>query len=72
MDEVLIVDAGSQYTHLLLRRILEMGVKARIVQDVNNVQTNNIKGIIISGGPNSVYKTPLNLDEKIFSLAYQF
>ena len=69
MDKIVIVDAGSQYTHLLFRRILDMGVNAKIIQDANSLQEiDNIKGVVISGGPKSVYKGKKNIYEHIFSL----
>jgi GMP synthase (glutamine-hydrolysing) len=59
MEEWLcIIDFGSQYTQLIARRVRDLGVFAEIhpphtVADVLRVR--RPKGIILSGGPNSVY-----------------
>ncbi len=55
MDEILIVDYGSQYTRLLARRIREIGVYSRVESPKNPTLNENTKGIILSGGPLSVY-----------------
>ncbi len=54
-EQILIVDFGSQYTQLIARRVRELNVYCEI-HPFNNVPplTNNIKGVILSGGPNSV------------------
>jgi GMP synthase (glutamine-hydrolysing) len=55
---ILILDFGSQYTQLIARRIRELGVYSEI-QPYNTeflqTKSNNIQGIILSGGPSSVY-----------------
>ncbi len=56
-DRILILDFGSQYTQLIARRIREIGVYCEIHPwDVDNadVQDFKPKGIILSGGPESV------------------
>ena len=56
-DRVLIVDFGSQYTQLIARRIREIGVYSEIVPhdlDSRQVEDPHIKGIVLSGGPESV------------------
>lgn len=57
MDTILIVDYGSQYNQLISRRIREMNVFAKIVSYHEKIDYNDktIKGVILSGGPNSVY-----------------
>ncbi|TFG95979.1 MAG: glutamine-hydrolyzing GMP synthase [Calditrichales bacterium] len=55
---ILILDFGSQYTQLIARRIRELGVYSEIQPfNVNlpDYAANNIVGIILSGGPSSVY-----------------
>ena len=58
-DEVLVLDFGSQYNQLIARRIRDLGVYSELVSydiDIKNeVKNKNIVGIILSGGPNSVY-----------------
>ena len=59
MDKILILDFGSQYTQLIARRIREMNVFCEIhPYDVNLEKINDFspRAIILSGGPNSVYK----------------
>ncbi len=56
-DLILIIDFGSQVTKLIARRIRELGVYSEIITPsellkLNNY--NNIKGIILSGGPSTV------------------
>lgn len=69
---ILIIDFGSQTTHLIGRRIRDLGVKAEIVlpQDaLTGIKIYSPKGIILSGGPSSVYgKDALLVDRKIFDL----
>lgn len=68
---ILIIDFGSQTTHLIGRRIRELGHEVRIVnpEDVSADVNGNIKGIILSGGPADVFdKNAPVVDPKIFSL----
>ncbi len=59
-EKVIILDFGSQYTQLIARKIRECGVYSEIFpynispDDILNL---NPKGIILSGGPSSVYET---------------
>jgi GMP synthase (glutamine-hydrolysing) len=55
MDEIIVVDYGSQYTRLLARRIREFGVYSRVESPENVSVTPDAVGIILSGGPASVY-----------------
>lgn len=72
MDNILIIDFGSQVTQLIARRIREANVYCEIrpytisLQDINEF---NPKGIILSGGPSSVHdeKAP-SIDPAIFEL----
>ena len=58
-DQILVLDFGSQYNQLIVRRIREMGVYATLVShdisldEIKNIS--NVRGIILSGGPHSVY-----------------
>ena len=55
---VLIVDFGSQYSRLIARRVRELKVYCEIVSHEvswDSVAQTNIKGVILSGGPASVY-----------------
>jgi GMP synthase (glutamine-hydrolysing) len=55
---ILILDFGSQYTQLIARRVREQGVYCEIVPfhlSLEKIFQKNPKGVILSGGPNSVY-----------------
>jgi GMP synthase (glutamine-hydrolysing) len=57
-DRVLILDYGSQFTQLIARRVREERVYSEIhpaTRSVDWVRAWNPKGIILSGGPSSVY-----------------
>ncbi|MCK5726658.1 MAG: glutamine-hydrolyzing GMP synthase [Thiotrichaceae bacterium] len=56
-DRILILDFGSQYTQLIARRIREIGVYSEIYPwdaDEDEIRRFGAKGIILSGGPESV------------------
>ncbi len=56
MDKIIVVDFGSQYNMLISRRIREMNVYCEVVSCNEEIKSDlDIKGIILSGGPNSVY-----------------
>lgn len=58
-DLMLIVDFGSQYTQLISRRLREMGVYSEIVPynvAAEALRLKRPKGVILSGGPASVYE----------------
>src|SRR5215470_5814363 len=69
-ETVLILDFGSQYTQLIGRRIREANVYSEIVPfntPLANILSHNPKGIILSGGPDSVYEPDAPAcDPKIF------
>lgn len=57
-ETILILDFGSQYTQLIARRVRELGVFSEILPyntDLSNLRDRQVKGIILSGGPSSVY-----------------
>ncbi|MHA1710725.1 MAG: glutamine-hydrolyzing GMP synthase, partial [Candidatus Freyarchaeota archaeon] len=58
-DTILILDFGGQYTHLIARRIRELNVYSEIAPfnaPVDEFKRRNVKGVILSGGPRSVYE----------------
>jgi GMP synthase (glutamine-hydrolysing) len=62
-DTILVLDFGGQYCHLIGRRIREHGVYSEIVpHDITPDEIKilneklNVKGLILSGGPASVYE----------------
>ncbi len=72
MDKIVVLDFGSQYSHLICRRIREFSVYAELVPfDISfeELQKHNPKGIIFSGGPSSVYNSDAPVPEnKIFDM----
>ncbi|PVX24623.1 MAG: GMP synthase (glutamine-hydrolyzing) [Candidatus Bathyarchaeum sp.] len=63
-DAILVLDFGGQYCNLIARRIREHKVYSEIVpcditpQEIDELnKTMNVKGLILSGGPWSVYET---------------
>lgn len=69
---ILIIDFGSQTTHLIQRRLKDFGVNCEIINPkdaLKKISALNPKGIILSGGPSSVYiKGAPNISTKIFDL----
>ena len=69
---ILILDFGSQYSELIARRIREANVFSIVVSHLitpEEIRRINPDGIILSGGPNSVYeKDSPQCDNEIFSL----
>ena len=69
---IVIVDFGSQTTHLIGRRVRDLGVKSEIVlpkDAFKSIKKLAPRGIILSGGPASVFgKDALLVDKKIFEL----
>ena len=60
MVKILILDFGSQYTQLIARRVREMHVYSELHShdmSESDIKAFNPKGIILSGGPNSVYES---------------
>ena len=58
MDKIIVLDFGSQYSHLICRRIRDFSVYAELVPydiSLKELKKLNPKGIIFSGGPSSVY-----------------
>jgi len=71
-EVIIVLDFGSQYTQLIARRIRELGVYSEIkpyYTAIDEIQALNPRGIILSGGPSSVYAEDAPLPSKdIFSL----
>ncbi|SVA33002.1 uncharacterized protein METZ01_LOCUS85856 [marine metagenome] len=58
-EGVVVIDFGSQYSHLIARRVRELKVYSMIAQSIStwdSVKHLNPKGVILSGGPASVYE----------------
>lgn len=71
-ERILIFDFGSQYGQLIARRVRELNVFCQIVRNdlsAERVRELKPKGMILSGGPNSVYEPGApSCDPKIFEL----
>lgn len=66
---IAILDFGSQYMHLITRRIRQLGVRSQIYpMDVNAHELRNAWGIVLSGGPQSVVEQKFAYDPGIFKL----
>lgn len=69
---ILVLDFGSQYNQLITRRIREMGVYSELHDheiSIEEIKRMNPKGIILSGGPNSVYEEgSFTIDPEIYNL----
>jgi GMP synthase (glutamine-hydrolysing) len=58
-ETVIVLDFGGQYTQLIARRVRELGVYCEIVPfntPIDDIRRKNPRGIILSGGPASVYE----------------
>jgi GMP synthase (glutamine-hydrolysing) len=71
-EQLIILDFGSQYTQVIARRVRECNVYSQILRyDVSAKEISKLKpsGIILSGGPSSVYAKDAPLpDKNIFAL----
>jgi GMP synthase (glutamine-hydrolysing) len=67
-----ILDFGAQYAQLIARRVREAGVYSELVRpdiSIDELKKLNPKGLILSGGPSSVYEAGApRCDPKIFDL----
>ncbi len=73
-SKILILDFGSQYTQVIARRIRECQVYSEIVRfdiTAEEVRASQPNGIILSGGPSSVYdRNAPQIDPAIFGLGF--
>ncbi|MBR2794668.1 MAG: glutamine-hydrolyzing GMP synthase [Solobacterium sp.] len=70
-DKIIVLDFGSQYNQLIARRIREFGVYSELhpgdMKLADILKMGSVKGIIFSGGPNSVYEeNSVKCDPAIF------
>lgn len=70
MNKIAILDFGSQYAHLIATRVRRLGVYSEILStNTPASELANYAGIILSGGPASVYEEGApTVDAKIFEL----
>ncbi len=71
-DAVLVVDFGAQYARLIARRVREAHVYSEIVPSsisVEEIAAYRPRGLILSGGPKSVYEDPApSIDPAVYEL----
>lgn len=71
-ERILVIDFGGQYNQLILRRVRERNVLAEVVPytiSLEEIKEKSPKGIIFTGGSNSVYgKSALDYDKGVFDL----
>ena len=73
LEKILIIDFGSQFTQLIARRVREFNVYSEIIShkkiNLNKISNQNIKGVILSGGPLNVYQNnKFKFDKNILKL----
>lgn len=72
LEKIVVLDYGSQYNQLITRRIREFGVFSELLShkiSAEEIKKMAPKGIILSGGPNSVYdESSFSIDPEIFNL----
>ncbi|MEY8443024.1 glutamine-hydrolyzing GMP synthase [Lactococcus ileimucosae] len=72
LEKIIVLDYGSQYNQLISRRIREIGVFSELMSHkvtAQEIREINPVGIILSGGPNSVYdEGSFDIDPEIFEL----
>ncbi len=71
-EKILVLDFGGQYSQLIARKIRELNVYCEVKSyktNFSNIKSSGYKGIIFSGGPNSVYaENSPKCDLEIFKL----
>jgi len=71
-DKIIALDFGSQYNQLITRRLRDFGIYSELLSHkltADEIKEINPKGIIFSGGPNSVYDpNAFKVDPEIFKL----
>lgn len=70
-DTILVLDFGSQYTHLITRRLRELNVYSEMLPCTQKLSELSWKpkGVILSGGPYSVYADDApHVDPEVFNL----
>ena len=71
-EMIIVLDFGGQYNQLIARRVRECNVYAEVhpyTLDLEKIKAMNPKGIIFTGGPNSVYDPASPVyDKEIFNI----
>jgi GMP synthase (glutamine-hydrolysing) len=70
-QKILIVDNGGQYVHRIWRSLRELDVESEIVKPADveaKLKTEDPMGLILSGGPTSVYEDNLGHSKEILNI----
>ena len=71
-EKIVVVDFGGQYNQLIARRIRQLNIYSEVVPytiSLDELAKEEVKGIIFTGGPNSVYlDSSPKIDKKVFTL----
>lgn len=72
-NKIIVLDFGSQYNQLIVRRIRDLGIYSELLDNEITAEEiradKDIAGIVLSGGPNSVYEeNAYHIDQEIFNL----
>ncbi|KAJ1913927.1 GMP synthase (glutamine-hydrolyzing), partial [Tieghemiomyces parasiticus] len=70
-DTILILDFGSQYSHLITRRVREAGVYCELLPCTQKIDELHFspKGVILSGSPYSIFDDGApHVDPRVFDL----
>ncbi|CAD7937070.1 unnamed protein product [Amoebophrya sp. A25] len=75
-DKVTVIDFGSQVTHLICRRVRELGAYSELIScrnvDETYLDTFQPKAVILSGGPSSVYEADApHLKKELWEILYR-
>ena len=68
-DTIVLVDYGSQYTHLIAKVLKNCNLTMHILYELPDSVSNDVRGIILSGGPNCVLN---NSEEDITDKLYKY
>ena len=63
-EMIIVLDFGGQYNQLIARRVRECNVYCEVHpydMSLDRIRELNPKGIIMTGGPNSVYELPSDM-----------
>lgn len=71
MGKIIIVDNGGQYVHRIWRSLRELGVESETVKPADlksRLEAEDPMGLILSGGPTSVYEDSLGLSHELLNI----
>lgn len=72
MEKIIVLDFGSQYNQLIVRKIRELGVYSELLSydtPFSVLQDESVKGVILSGGPKSVLsKDAFSINQAVYQL----